>query len=167
MTRLLKEAKLRLEACPKDVDYHHPRGLDRGLMMTLVSSEWIRSRQNLLVTGPTRTGKTYTACALGNAACWQGLSIRCHGCRASSQSWSPPGTSWRSSIIGPDPVHCQPADHRRSHRGRCHAGPAPAQLTLDCHAGRIYAESDEQYIDHCLTLKTTQDGSESGRTTME
>jgi len=76
LTRLLREAKLRLQACPEDVDYHHPRGLDRSLMVTLVSSEWIRSRQNLLVTGPTGTGKTYIACALGNAACRQGLSTR-------------------------------------------------------------------------------------------
>ena len=76
LARLLKEAKLRLEACPEDMDYHHPRGLDRSLMMTLMSSEWIRSHQNLLVTGPTGTGKTYIACALGNAACRQGLSTR-------------------------------------------------------------------------------------------
>ena len=76
LARLLKEAKLRLEACAEDIDYHHPRGLDRSLMMTLVSSEWILSRQNLLVTGPTGTGKTYIACALGNAACRQGLSTR-------------------------------------------------------------------------------------------
>jgi len=76
LARLLKEAKLRLEASPEDIDYHHPRGLDRSLIMTLVSSEWIRSRQNLLVTGPTGTGKTYIACALGNAACRQGLSTR-------------------------------------------------------------------------------------------
>jgi DNA replication protein DnaC len=76
LARLLKEAKLRLDASPEDIDYHHPRGLDRHLMMTLASSEWIRLHQNLLITGPTGTGKTYVACALANAACRQGLSCR-------------------------------------------------------------------------------------------
>lgn len=76
LARLLKEAKLRQQASPEDIDYHHPRGLDRNLMMTLISPEWIRSGQNLILTGPTGTGKTYLACALGNGACRQGLSTR-------------------------------------------------------------------------------------------
>jgi DNA replication protein DnaC len=76
LARLLKEARLRLDASPEDIDYHHPRGLDRHLMMTLATSEWIRLHQNLLITGPTGTGKTYVACALANAACRQGLSCR-------------------------------------------------------------------------------------------
>ncbi len=76
LARLLKEAKLRIDAPPEDIDYHHPRGLDRNLMLTLITSEWVPSRQNLLITGPTGTGKTYIACALGNAACRQGLSCR-------------------------------------------------------------------------------------------
>lgn len=37
----------------EDVDYQHPRGLDRKLLRTLASSEWVKQHQNLLLIGPT------------------------------------------------------------------------------------------------------------------
>ncbi len=75
-TRLLKQAKLRLSAAVEDVDFRHPRGLDKNLVLTLGNAEWIRSAHNTLIVGPTGTGKTFIACALANAACRQGLSAR-------------------------------------------------------------------------------------------
>jgi DNA replication protein DnaC len=41
----------------------------------LASGQWIRAHQNLVITGATGCGKTWLACALGNAACRQGLSV--------------------------------------------------------------------------------------------
>lgn len=76
LTRLLKAAKLRLNACVEDIDYRHPRGVDRAFMSTLASCQWVQRQQNLAITGPTGTGKTWLACALGNQACRQGLSVR-------------------------------------------------------------------------------------------
>ena len=77
LTRLLKEAKLRLAAaCIEDIDYRHPRGLQRPQMASLAAGDWLRARHNLAITGPTGTGKTWLACALGNQACRQGLSVR-------------------------------------------------------------------------------------------
>ncbi|WP_435106808.1 IS21-like element helper ATPase IstB [Arhodomonas sp. AD133] len=77
LTRLLKAARLRLpSACPEDIDYRQTRGLQRGQMAQLSSCQWIHHKHNLLLTGPTGTGKTYLACALGNQACRQGLSTR-------------------------------------------------------------------------------------------
>lgn len=77
LTRLLKAARLRIPgACLEDVDYRHARGLQRPQMAQLGSCQWIHHKQNLLLTGPTGTGKTYLACALGNQACRQGLSTR-------------------------------------------------------------------------------------------
>lgn len=76
LARRLQEAKLRLPACIEDIDYQQPRGLDRSLMRHLATCEWVRSHQNVLLTGPTGVGKTFLACALGNAACRQGLSAR-------------------------------------------------------------------------------------------
>ena len=75
--RLLRLAKLRQSsACVEDIDYRHPRGLDRSRMASLITCDFIRGRQNLHITGPTGTGKSWLACALGQAACRQGLSVR-------------------------------------------------------------------------------------------
>lgn len=41
--------------------------------MTLGECEWLRRRQNVIITGATGTGKTWLACALGNQACRQGM----------------------------------------------------------------------------------------------
>lgn len=76
LARLLREAKLRLAACLEDIDYHHPRGLDRAVMRSLGTGQWLRACQNVLITGPTGVGKTFVACALANAACRQGFTAR-------------------------------------------------------------------------------------------
>ncbi len=76
LTRLLKAAKLRVHACCEDIDYRHPRGIDRAHMSSLNSCQWIQRQHNLCITGPTGTGKTWLACALGNQACRQGWSVR-------------------------------------------------------------------------------------------
>lgn len=73
LTRLLKGARLRESACIEDIDFRASRGLDRGLVLTLGTCDWIEKRRNVLITGPTGVGKTYIACALANAACRQGL----------------------------------------------------------------------------------------------
>jgi DNA replication protein DnaC len=70
----LKNAKLKLLASLEDVDYRSPRGLDRSVMQSLGSCDWIRKHQNVIVTGPTGTGKTYLGCALAQKACREGLS---------------------------------------------------------------------------------------------
>jgi len=76
LTRLLRQAKLRLPATIEDLDLRTPRGLDRSVILRLASSDWIRNHQVVLITGATGTGKTYLACALAQAACRQGLSAR-------------------------------------------------------------------------------------------
>jgi DNA replication protein DnaC len=74
--RLLKAARLRVDACVEDIDYRHPRGLQKSRMAQLASLDWIRQSLNLCLTGPTGCGKTWLACALGNQTCRQGLSVR-------------------------------------------------------------------------------------------
>ncbi len=66
---LLKQAKLRLDACMEDINYAHPRKLDRKLIKTLSTCQWINAHHNVIITGPTGIGKTFIACALANAAC--------------------------------------------------------------------------------------------------
>ena len=74
--RLLGRAHLRLEATIEDLDFRAARGLDRSLVLRLASCEWIRNGQTVLLTGPTGSGKSYLACALGHQACRHGLSTR-------------------------------------------------------------------------------------------
>lgn len=78
LKRLLKEAKLRESACLEDVDYRPERGLDRSLMASLELCKWVQEGINLIITGPTGTGKTWLASAFGNQACRKGMSAQCH-----------------------------------------------------------------------------------------
>lgn len=75
LARRLQVAKLRQAAVIENVDYRTPRGLDRSLFQKLATGQWIRERQHLVITGPTGTGKSWLACALGHKACRDGVSV--------------------------------------------------------------------------------------------
>ncbi|MGD9788782.1 MAG: IS21-like element helper ATPase IstB [Sulfuricellaceae bacterium] len=69
----LKQAKLRLTATIEDVDFRHPRGLDKSLVLALAGCRWIREHHNVIITGPTGVGKSFLACALAHKACREGF----------------------------------------------------------------------------------------------
>ncbi len=64
----LKGAKLRHNATIEDINFHSNRSLNKALIMNLGSSQWVNSKQNILITGPTGVGKSYLACALAHSA---------------------------------------------------------------------------------------------------
>ena len=68
----LRQAKLKQNACVEEIDYRHPRGLDKSLMRDLIQCQWIKRHLNLLITGPTGAGKTWIGCALAQKACREG-----------------------------------------------------------------------------------------------
>ena len=75
MSSRLRRAKLRHpNACIEDIDYRHPRRLDKALIHSLASGRWLRERLNVLITGPTGVGKSWLACALAHHACRDGFS---------------------------------------------------------------------------------------------
>lgn len=76
LTRLLQLARFRVPACVEDINFRAKRGLDRSVIMRLASGDWVRAHQVVLLVGPTGTGKTWLACALGQSACRQGHSVR-------------------------------------------------------------------------------------------
>ncbi len=75
MQNRLKAAKLRLSAAIEDLDFRQGRNLDRAMTMSLAQNQWVKSHQNILVTGPTGAGKSYLACALAQKACRDGHTV--------------------------------------------------------------------------------------------
>src|SRR5690606_3322049 len=74
--RLVRQARFKLRATVQDIDYQHPRNIQQAQVARLAQGEWIDRAQNLLITGPCGSGKTYLACAVGHNACLQGYSVR-------------------------------------------------------------------------------------------
>lgn len=74
--RLVRQARFKLNATVQEIDYQHPRNISPAQIARLAQGEWIERAQNLLITGPCGSGKTYLACALGHNACRQGYSVR-------------------------------------------------------------------------------------------
>jgi DNA replication protein DnaC len=74
--RLIRQARFRLKASVQEIDYEHPRNITQSQIARLAQGDWINRAQNLLVTGPCGSGKTYLACALGHNACLHGYSAR-------------------------------------------------------------------------------------------
>jgi DNA replication protein DnaC len=73
----LRQATLRHSgACIEDIDYRSTRGLDKSLMTTLATGQWVRDHHNVLIVGPTGIGKSWVACALAQNTCRAGLSAR-------------------------------------------------------------------------------------------
>ncbi len=76
LQRLLHSAHFRQQASLEGIDFQPKRGLDRSLIASLSSCDWILKHHNLLITGATGTGKSWIACAFGQAACRQGLAVK-------------------------------------------------------------------------------------------
>lgn len=76
LRRRVQAARFGLAATIEDLDLSPARGLERSFILELAQGEWIRRHLNVLVMGPTGVGKSYLACALGQAACRQGFSVR-------------------------------------------------------------------------------------------
>lgn len=74
--RLVRQARFKLRASVQEIDYQHARNLKKAQVVQLTQTDWLERGQNLLLTGPCGTGKTYLGCALGYQACLNGFSTR-------------------------------------------------------------------------------------------
>lgn len=70
LAKLLTDAQFRFpQACMEDVDPAPTRGLEKAMLRQLASCSWVSENLNVTITGKTGVGKSYLACALGQAAC--------------------------------------------------------------------------------------------------
>jgi DNA replication protein DnaC len=74
--RLLNNASLGLNACIEDIDYSANRTIDKKIIQRLASCSFIEQKLNIVLSGKTGSGKTYIACAFGNAVCRHGYTVK-------------------------------------------------------------------------------------------
>ena len=76
--RNLHTAAFPTSASLEELDLSPARGLERRTVLELGQCNWIPARQNIIVLGPTGSGKSYVASAFGKAAIRNGFTVRYH-----------------------------------------------------------------------------------------
>ena len=68
----LRKARLKMPASMEDINYRHQRQLDKSLVRSLASCDWVKQHHNITISGASGLGKTYLCCALLEQACRKG-----------------------------------------------------------------------------------------------
>src|SRR5699024_12818128 len=69
ITRLIKQANFRQSASLADVNYTQSRNLDKNMFVRLGTLDFIKRKENIILTGASGVGKSYLTQALGHQAC--------------------------------------------------------------------------------------------------
>jgi len=75
INRLMKNAGFRYQSSLDEIDYRHPRNLDKNQMLRFIDCNYLKRAENILVTGATGLGKSHIISALGNQACLMGYKV--------------------------------------------------------------------------------------------
>lgn len=73
--RLLKNAAFRYQASLEEVSFDGSRGLNKSQILSLVTGNYIRNGESILITGATGCGKSFIATSFGYQACKQGFGV--------------------------------------------------------------------------------------------
>jgi DNA replication protein DnaC len=73
--RLRTNARFRYQASIEELKMDASRGLDKALISTLATGEYLEKGESVLVTGSTGCGKSFLVSALGHQACAQGYKV--------------------------------------------------------------------------------------------
>lgn len=77
LQRLIKSATfLNSNASIEDIEYHEDRKLDKELILKLAGCTYIHDSHNIILKGPTGSGKTFLATAFGISACRQYYKVK-------------------------------------------------------------------------------------------
>ena len=75
--RLLRMARFSAPfACVEEIEYHEDRHLDKAEILRLSTCNYVDEGRHIILKGASGNGKTYIACALGNAACRRFKTVR-------------------------------------------------------------------------------------------
>ncbi len=74
--RRLKAARFPASKTLDEFDFAARPSINKPLVLELAKGDWIDKRENLLLVGPSGTGKTHLATALAMAACLAGRKVR-------------------------------------------------------------------------------------------
>lgn len=73
--RLQKNARFRYQASIEELQLDASRGLDKNLISSLATGDYLTKGESVLVTGSTGCGKSFLVSALGHQACMQGYKV--------------------------------------------------------------------------------------------
>lgn len=77
LLRCIREARFATPgAVIEDIEYHEDRHLDKAQILRFASCTFIEENHHIIFKGASGSGKTFLACALGNAACRRLKSVR-------------------------------------------------------------------------------------------
>ena len=77
VTRLMRNAEFDIpSAVMEEIEYHEDRKLDKAQLLRLAACKYIDEGHHVVLEGASGNGKTYIACALGNAACRRMKTVR-------------------------------------------------------------------------------------------
>ena len=74
--RRLKAARFPAHKLLDEFDFSARPSINKPLLLELVKGEYLDKRENILLVGPSGTGKSHLATSLGMAACAQGRKVR-------------------------------------------------------------------------------------------
>jgi len=74
--RRLKAARFPAHKLLDEFDFKERPSVNKPLTLQLIQGDYLEQRENVLIVGPSGTGKTHLATALGIAACAQGRKVR-------------------------------------------------------------------------------------------
>lgn len=77
LQRYIRQAALSIPAaCIESIEYLPDRKLDKAQILRFATCQYINENHHIILKGASGSGKTYLACALGNAACRKFKSVR-------------------------------------------------------------------------------------------